>query len=169
MTEPDVDYHREKYGLVALAHYLAAVERWPTVLLSVVPESLDEPGGLRGLQPPVIDAERDRADSRYPYVFYTDIGGRIDLVAAKPGHALLVEAKGKSAKVPAGIEQLIGRSILSMQPGRPDRSYAILVPDLPGWMRVVETARHPALSQILVYAVSPTGVIRRCAWGAAPQ
>jgi len=49
VTEPDVDYHREKYGLVALAHYLADVEGWPEVLLSVVPESLDEPGGLRGL------------------------------------------------------------------------------------------------------------------------
>jgi hypothetical protein len=101
-------------------------------------------------------------------VFDTDIGGRIDLVAARQGHALLVKTKGKSAKVPAGIEQLIGRTVLSMQPGRPDRSHAILVPDLPGWVRVVETARHPALSEILVYAVSQTGVIRRCAWGAAP-
>jgi hypothetical protein len=35
-------------------------------------------------------------------------------------------------------------------------------------MRVVETARHPALPEILVYAVSQTGVIRRCAWGTAP-
>jgi hypothetical protein len=165
VTEPDVDYHREKYGLVALAHYLADVEGWPTVLLSVAPESLDAPGGLRGLLPPAIDAERDRADPHYPYVFYTDIGGRIDLVAAKPGHALLVEAKGRSARVPAGIEQLIGRTILSIEPGRSDRSYAIVIPDLPGWMRVVQTARHPALSQILVYSVSPQGVIHRCEWG----
>ncbi len=168
VTEPDVDYHREKYGLVALAHYLTDVEGWPTVRLSVAAESLDALGGMNGLLPPMIDPERDRADSRYRYVFYTDIGGRIDLVAAKPGHALLVEAKGRSAKVQAGIEQLIGRTILSIEPGRSDRSYAILIPDLPSWMRMVQTARHPALSQIRVYTVSPNGVIGRCAWGGEP-
>lgn len=168
VTEPDVDYHREKYGLVALAHYLTDVEGWPTVRLSVAAESLDAPGGMNGLLPPTIDPERDRADSRYRYVFYTDIGGRIDLVAAKPGHALLVEAKGRSAKVQAGIEQLIGRTILSIEPGRLDRSYAILIPGLPSWLRVVQTARHPALSQIGVYTVSPNGVIGRCAWGGEP-
>ena len=165
MTEPDVDYHHEKYALVALSHYLRDVEGWPRVLVSVVPESLDEPDGPRGLVPPVIDAERDQTDPTYRYNFYTDIGGRIDLVAAKPGHALLVEAKGKSAPVPAGVEQLIGRTILAMEPGRSDRTYAILIPDDPRWLRVVQAARHPVLSQIRVYAISHKADIRRCEWG----
>src|SRR5665811_976247 len=60
MTEPDVDYHREKYGLVALAHYLTDVEGWPTVRLSVAAASLDAPGGLNGLPPPTIDPDLDR-------------------------------------------------------------------------------------------------------------
>jgi len=57
VTEPDVDYHREKYGLVALAHYLADVEGWLTVLLSVAPESaVSQTGVIRrcawGTAPP---------------------------------------------------------------------------------------------------------------------
>lgn len=66
---PDVDYHREKYGLVALADYLSSVEGWDKVLLTVVPGSLDDPAGPRGLVPPVIDAARDRADPHYGEIF----------------------------------------------------------------------------------------------------
>jgi hypothetical protein len=88
-------------------------------------------------------------------------------VATTRGQTLLVEAKGKSSPVNSGIEQLVGRTILSMDPGRLDRSYAILIPDLPRWIRAVETARNPMLSEIRVYAISPKGAIRRCQWGAA--
>lgn len=78
---------------------------------------------------------------------------------------LLVEAKGKSAKVPAGIEQLIGRTILAMESDRADRRYAILIPDLPAWLSVVASARHPALAAIEVFTVSPTGAIGKATWG----
>ena len=137
MTEPHVDYHREKYGLVALAHYLEHVDGWLTVRLSVEPESLDAAGGPAGQAVPAIDEARDREDPRYKYTLYTDNGGRIDLVATKSGRTLLVEAKGTSTPVPAGIEQLIGRSILSMRAGRPDLSYAILIPDVPRRIHVI--------------------------------
>jgi hypothetical protein len=166
MTAPDVDYHHEKYAVVALARYLIEVEGWSTVQVGVALKSLEVPGGLRGNPVPTIDAELDRADPKYRYNFYTD-GGGIDLVATKPGQTLLVEAKGKSIPVNSGIEQLVGRTILSMHPDRSDRSYAILIPDLPRWIQAVETTRNPMLSAILVYAVSPEGVIRRCEWGAA--
>jgi hypothetical protein len=165
VTAPDVDYHHEKYAVVALGHYLMDVEGWSSVQVSVALKSLDAPGGLRGRPLPSIDGERDRADRDYRYNFYVDTGG-IDLVATKPGHTLLVEAKGKSIPVNSGIEQLVGRTILSMEPGCSDRSYAILIPDLPRWLRAVETARNPVLSDIRVYAVSPKGAIRRCDWGA---
>jgi hypothetical protein len=69
--------------------------------------------------------------------------------------------------VNSGIEQLVGRTILSMEPGRSDRSYAILIPDLPRWLRAVEIARNPILSGIGVFAISPKGAIRRCHWGLA--
>ena len=167
MTAPDVDYHHEKYAIVALAHYLVEVEGWSSVHVGVALKSLDAPGGLRGNPVPTIDAERDRADPKYRYDFYTD-GGGIDLVATKPSQTLLVEAKGKSIPVNSGIEQLVGRTILSIEPGRSDRSYAILIPDLPRWIQAVETARNPMLSAILVYAISPNGLIRRCEWGALP-
>jgi len=167
VTQPDVDYHHEKYAVVALANYLRDVEGWSSVYVSVAHESLDEPGGLRGKALPIIDAELDRTVATYHNNFYIDTGG-IDLVATKPGETLLVEAKGKSVTANAGIEQLVGRTILSMEPGHSDRSYAILIPDLPQWMRAVEAARNPVLSEIRVYAVSPKGVIRRCQWGAEP-
>jgi hypothetical protein len=164
MALPDVDYHREKYGLVALAGHLVSAEGWTRALLSVPPESLDEPGGPRGIVPPVIDAELDRTDPHYAYDFYTDLGGHIDLVAVRPGHLLIVEAKGTSVKVPAGIEQLIGRLVLAMDPERDDRSYAILIPDLPKWLAVVAAARHPVLAPIGVYTVSAKGRIGRAEW-----
>jgi len=165
MARADVDYHREKYALVALAEHLVSVEGWSKVLLSVVPESIDVPDGPIGLVPPVIDAEQDRLDPRYPYVFYTDLGGRIDLVAVRPGRSLLVEAKGRSAPVPAGIEQLIGRTILAMDPARHDRAHAILIPDLPAWLAAISRATYPVLGSIGVYAVSIRGDIRRVTWG----
>jgi hypothetical protein len=71
-------------------------------------------------------------DPHYRYNFYTDTGG-IDLAATKSGKSLLVEAKGKSTPARLGIEQLVGRTVLSMEPDRSDRSYAILIPDLPQW------------------------------------
>lgn len=167
MTDPDVDYHHEKYAVVALGHYLTDVEGWSGVLVGVALDSLDAPGGPRGKPLPTIDAERDRTEPTYRANFYTDTGG-IDLVATKPGQTLLVEAKGKSAKAPVGMEQLVGRIVLSMQPGHPDRSYAILIPDLPQWIRAVEAVRNPVLSEIRVYAISQTGVIHRCVWGTGP-
>lgn len=166
MTQPDVNYHHEKYAVVALGHYLTDVEGWSGVLVGVALNSLDAPGGARGKPLPTIDAERDRTEPTYRANFYTDTGG-IDLVATKPGQTLLVEAKGRSAKAPVGMEQLVGRIVLSMQPGHPDRSYAILIPDLPQWIRAVETAGNPVLAEIGVYAISPEGVISRRSWGAA--
>ena len=90
MALPDADYHREKYGLVALAGYLTSIEGWSRVLLTVIPGSLDDPEGPRGLVPPVIDAEQDRLGPHYGEIFYTDIGGRIDLVAVRSGQTLYV-------------------------------------------------------------------------------
>lgn len=55
-----------------------------------------------------------------------------------------------------------------MKPGLSDRRYAILIPDLPQWIRAVQTARNPVLAEIRVYAISPNGAIRRCEWGAGP-
>jgi hypothetical protein len=156
VTLPDVDYHHEKYAIVALGHYLVDVESWSSVLVGVAPGSLDSPAGLRGKPLPVIDAELDKADSRFWNNFHTDTGG-IDLVATKPGRTLLVEAKRISIAAPLGIEQLVGRTVLSMRSDRPDRSYAILIPDLPQWLQVVGMARNPMLSEIGVYAVGSAG------------
>ena len=161
---PDVDYHHEKYAVVALAHYLTGVEGWASVHVGVALKSLDAPEGLRGNPVPTIDAERGRVEPKYRYDFYP-AGGGVALVATKPGQTLLVEAKGKSIPVNSGIEQLVGRTILSMDPGRPGRSYAILIPDLPRWLRAVEMARNPILSGIGVFAISPKGAIRQCHWG----
>lgn len=101
MTESDVDYHHEKYAVVALGHYLTDVEGWSSVHVGVALKSLDAPGGLRGKPLPTIDAERNRTEPTYHNNFYVDTGG-IDLVATKPGEILLVEAKGKSVKAPTG-------------------------------------------------------------------
>ena len=166
MTLPDVDYHNEKYAVVALGHYLLEVEGWSSVLVVVALESLDRPGGVRGKPLPTIDAERDRTELYYAANFYTDTGG-VDLVATKPWQLLLIEAKGKSAKAPVGMEQLVGRTVLSMRTDRADRRHAILIPDLAPWLRAVGAAENPMLAEIGVYAISPTGAIRRLKWGAA--
>lgn len=163
-----MDYHHEKYAVVALARYLVDVEGWSTVLVGVRPDSLDAPDGPVGHQVPLIDAQQDTADPRYRYNFYTDTGG-IDLVATKDGQVLLVEAKGKSAKGSVGIEQLVGRTVLAMKPDRPDYSYAVLMPDLPHLLRMVESASNTILSQIRVFVISPSGDIRRVEWGRAPS
>jgi hypothetical protein len=165
---PDVDYHHEKYALVALAAYLVDDEGWSSVLMGVAPESLDEPDGPRGNKVPTIDAEQDRKDPKYRYNFYTDTGG-IDLVATRPGRTLLVEAKGQSSTAPAGIEQLVGRTVLSMKSRRPDREYAVLIPDSRRWARVVRRAASPVLPKIRVYVVSRRGEIRLGEWGSGWQ
>lgn len=72
MQRPAVDYHREKYGLVALANHLTD-DGWE-VMLSVDPGSLRS-APVKGLPVPVIDADRDASDPRYKYSFYVDRGG----------------------------------------------------------------------------------------------
>ena len=160
---PPVDYHREKYGVVALAEYLVAHDRWERVRLSVPAVSLHMGNAETGIEPPLIDADRDAVDPTYKYNFYTDTGG-IDLVAWRGEETLVVEAKGRSAKPHAAIEQLVGRIILLMDPAATRRRYAILIPDLPNWTAIASAASHPALNAIEIFLVSAGGDIRRGAW-----
>jgi hypothetical protein len=162
-----IDYHREKYGLVALANHLTR-EGWQEVLLSVRPETLETT--LEGIAVPVLDPVRDATDEKYKYNFYIDRGGRIDLVARRDGKLLLVEAKGTSSKPDSGVEQLVGRTIMHMDPSREDRSYAILVPDHPAWLAVLgRVHHHPSLTSVAVFLVSREGVIRMGHWGQSPE
>jgi hypothetical protein len=160
MERPDVDYHREKYGLVALANHLAA-DGWK-VLLSVVPASLATPPH-KGIDVPTIDAAKDSADPRYRYNFYIDRGGRHDLVATRGDEVLVVEGKGKSGKPVSGLEQLIGRSLLAATSLPAGARSAILIPD--AWAGHVAAANHPALDFIEVFTVTPSGDIGFAHWG----
>jgi hypothetical protein len=160
---PDVDYFREKYALVALAEYLRGAG-WD-VLLSVPPRSLVVGAAHEGIPPPLIDAELDRVDERYRYNFYTDIGGRVDLVGWRKDEVLLIEGKGTSAKPQAALEQLVGRMILWMEPDRPELKYGIAIPDHRAWLKVVARASHPILHQIAVFAIDGRGDVRVIEWG----
>lgn len=160
MERPAVDYHREKYGLVALANHLTD-DGWQ-VMLSVQPASLASLP-MQGLGVPVIDADRDASDPRYKYNFYVDRGGRHDLVATRGSEVLVVEGKGKSAKPINGLEQLVGRSIIAAASLPDGARTAILIPD--SWASLVADTTHPALQFIEVFTVSPTGDIGTARWG----
>jgi hypothetical protein len=120
---------------------------------------------LIGLEIPAIDAAADRDDPRYRYNFYTDRAGRHDLVARRPGETLIIEAKGTSAKPDSGLEQLIGRSIMSMTGLLPGARCGILIPGLASWTRKVAATSHPALQDVPVLTVSKDGAIGRAEWG----
>lgn len=163
MPVAGIDYHREKYALVALAEHLIS-QGWTEVLLSVDPRSLTDQA-LKGVMVPTIDAALDRDDPRYRYTFYTDRGGRHDLVAKRGSEMLVVEAKGRSGKPISSLEQLVGRSILAMAALPPGARMAILIPDHPAWVSIVTAATHPALADVEVFTVTPVGAIGKENWG----
>ncbi len=64
MTLPDVDYHHEKYAVVAMAKYLIEVEGWSSVRVGVALNSLDAPGGLRG-NPSMVQMALDQLSEKH--------------------------------------------------------------------------------------------------------
>jgi hypothetical protein len=160
MERPNVDYHREKYGLVALANKLKE-EGWD-VLLSVTPKSVGSLQ-LKGIEVPSIDATQHDADPGYKYNFYVDRGRRHDLVATRGSEILVIEGKGTSAARVSGLEQLVGRSIITAARLPEGAQTAILIPD--SWAPLVASTAHPALEFIKVFTVSRGGDISTARWG----
>jgi hypothetical protein len=160
-----IDYTREKYALVKLAEWLEsdAGGRWATYL-SVDPDSLGRET-LVFVERPVIDVARHEADPRYKYTFYTDRGGRIDLVAKRAGVTMLIEGKGGSANPVAGLEAIVGRGVLTMG-AEPNATleYGICIPDTARWTDQLARGRHPVLRRIHVFLVAENGEVRRGDW-----
>jgi hypothetical protein len=163
----DFDYHHEKVALTRMAQWLKT-EGWSEVKLSVSPKALSADGDLVGKEPMSLDAAfvtRFNADWRYRYNFYRDEPGNFDLVARRAEETLIVEGKGQSAGNKRGaIAQMVGSLSLERDPLKPNRRYAILIPDGPVWDKGLRN--HGGLTWLELYRIEANrpGNIRQDSW-----